>query len=112
MELVAWIKLLVYFMGWDSINKLNNPYTYVSKTITIIDTKLDIELNASKIYIDYQSQSDQAIFDLCDMNGRIRLSGTIVPNQKKSVDISRLKNGQYQVYVIDNGEIAKKLISL
>ncbi|MEX2380576.1 MAG: hypothetical protein WD530_07515 [Vicingaceae bacterium] len=46
------------------------------------------------------------------MNGRIRLSGTIVPNQKKSVDISRLKNGQYQVYVIDNGEIAKKLISL
>jgi hypothetical protein len=46
------------------------------------------------------------------MNGRIRLSGTIFPNQKKTVDVSRLKNGQYQVYIIDNGEIVKKLISL
>jgi len=69
-------------------------------------------LNASKIFIDYQSQSKEAIFDLCDMNGRIRLSGTITPNNKKEIDISRLKNGQYQVYVIDNGEIAKKLIRL
>ena len=99
-------------MDWNSINKLNNPYHYFPKTTTIIDNQLDIELNAAKIHIDYKSQSEQAIFDLCDMNGRIRLSGTIFPNQKKTVDVSRLKNGQYQVYIIDNGEIVKKLISL
>jgi predicted ABC-type ATPase len=46
------------------------------------------------------------------MDGRIRLSGTLNGNGKTAVDISALSKGKYQLFIINQGLIVKKLISL
>lgn len=46
------------------------------------------------------------------MDGRIRFTGKLDESGKAIIDIEKLSKGQYQVFIIDQGKISKKIIQI
>jgi len=62
--------------------------------------------------LDYPVEHDETIFDVCDFDGRICLSGRLNSGKSHEIDLSSLNAGKYQLYLIDEGDILRKIISL
>lgn len=82
--------------------------------LVIIENHLTIsvESNKKKLHVHHEDAGSEAIFDLCDMDGRIRFTGKLDEEGKANIDVSALKKGQYQLFVINKGNIHKKLVQI
>lgn len=78
-----------------------------------IDTSINIALeNGSTLRVDYAVDHTNAIFDVCDLDGRICISGRLQKGDQNAIDLSSLRSGKYQLYIIDEGDIHREMINL
>jgi hypothetical protein len=62
--------------------------------------KLEIDKGGSTLQVDFQRESSQTTYDICDLHGRILQSGEI-DSAQTSVKLSGFENGQYIVLILD-----------
>lgn len=67
-------------------------------------------LENNDLLVDYAFESDDALFDVCDLSGSILISGKLADT--KSVDVSCLPKGVYVFYIIDCGRVLKEKIQI
>lgn len=67
--------------------------------------------NPEMITVGYRPKTDRAIYDVCDLNGRILLTGEIVEATTK-VDIADLYPDQYILLVLDGDKVCSTKFSL
>ena len=58
--------------------------------------------------INYSTNSEDALFDICDLSGSILKSGNIKGTEK--IDVSNLPKGIYILYIIDEGKVIKEKV--
>lgn len=73
-----------------------------SKRLTRIDD--------NEIVVDYTFESNEALYDLCDLSGSILISGKL--NNSTRIDVSTLAKGVYVFYIIDKGNVMKERIQI
>ncbi len=74
--------------------------------------RLQVRLeNQGYIVFHYQPQTDHALYDVCDLNGRIMLTGEIVDDQTR-VEISDLYPDQYILLVLDGDKVCSTKFAL
>lgn len=56
----------------------------------------------------YVPNSEDAIFDICDLSGSILRSGFIKTTSK--IDVSDMPKGIYILYIIDEGKVVKEKV--
>jgi hypothetical protein len=56
----------------------------------------------------YSYNSEDAIFDICDLSGSILRSGRIKDCSK--IDVSDMPKGIYILYIIDDGKVVKEKV--
>ena len=90
-----------------------------TKNLNIIQPKfntiatLTITENTPKILeLNYIVDRDDVIYDICDSDGSIRKSGTLLQNASTSINLNDLKVGKYMLFIIDQGEVYKKIITI
>ncbi len=64
----------------------------------------------STITVHYSYESDDALFDVCDLSGSILMSGKLADTDK--IDVSELPSGVYVFYIIDSGKVHKERIQV
>lgn len=78
-----------------------------------INNLLSIQISGhEKLIVDYPVDHQDAIFDICDLDGRICISGRLNEGSNNEIDISTLNKGKYQIYIIDEGDIHREIIQL
>tara|TARA_R110002049_G_scaffold64747_11_gene170517 strand:- start:4997 stop:5251 length:255 start_codon:yes stop_codon:yes gene_type:complete len=84
-----------------------------------VDIKSERHINNSKrltriddneIVVDYTFESNEALYDLCDLSGSILISGKL--NNSTRIDVSTLAKGVYVFYIIDKGNVMKERIQI
>ena len=84
-----------------------------------MDIKSERHLNNSKrltriedneIVVDYIFESNEALYDLCDLSGSILISGKLTNSTR--IDVSALAKGVYVFYIIDKGSVMKVSIQV
>jgi len=80
--------------------------------LLIIKRELIILVKGLKLEVDYKSPSSFVLFDICDLDGRIHISGKIEPNILHNINVAVLKKGQFHFFIIDEGEVVRQLFNL
>ncbi len=74
--------------------------------------RLEVNIeNEKRMTISYGPKTDRALFDICDLNGRILVTGEIT-DVKTSVEISDLYPDQYILLVLDGDKVCSTKFSL
>lgn len=66
--------------------------------------------NKDSLVIDQSEKAAHAIYDLCDFDGRIKQTGYLDEDGKAQIDISKISQGRYQLFIINEGCIFKSVI--
>jgi hypothetical protein len=89
------------------------------KSLNIIQPKFNtiatftITENSPKILeLNYIVDRDDVIYDICDSDGSIRKSGKLLKNSSTSLNLNDLREGKYMLFIIDQGEVYKKMITI
>ncbi len=90
-----------------------------AKSLNIIQPKFNtiatftITENSPKILeLNYIVDRDDVIYDICDSDGSIRKSGKLLKNTSTSINLNDLRAGNYMLFIIDQGEVYKKIITI
>lgn len=67
--------------------------------------------NSEMLTVAYNPNTDRALYDVCDLNGRILLTGEIV-EAKTQVEITDLYPDQYILLVLDGDKVCSTKFSL
>lgn len=67
--------------------------------------RLRLEKKDNSLFLHYQPKSENVLFDLCDMNGKIYLSGEFGKDPFVRANLQGLPRGNYLAFIIDEGEI-------
>lgn len=79
--------------------------TLQEKTYRAYQNRLQVEVESTKsLSITYSPKTTSALFDVCDLNGRILITGEIV-NDVTAVEISELYPDQYILLVLDGDKV-------
>lgn len=74
--------------------------------------RLEVNIeNEERLTISYGPATDRALFDICDLNGRILVTGEIT-DDTTSVEISDLYPDQYILLVLDGDKVCSTKFSL
>ena len=65
-----------------------------------------------KLILNYLVEHNDIIYDICDLDGRICISGRLSIGGNHENDLRQLNSGKYQLYIIDEGDIKRKIINL
>ena len=78
------------------------------------DPKEQVNFTQSDQYliVDQTEKAANAIYDLCDFDGRIKQTGYLDEQGKAKIDISKILQGRYQLFVINEGSIFKSVITI
>ena len=68
---------------------------------------IKLDPRASTLTFSYAPKTDRALFDICDLNGRILKTGEIADDATK-VKVAELHEDQYILLVLDGDEAASK----
>jgi hypothetical protein len=103
---------LVYFS-----NPFVKVFVTVSNIIHLIQLTIKQELHIKvqseeDLYLDYPASHPEVIYDICDMNGRICLTGFLERRNDHRIDIAALREGDYLFFLIDEGNILKQRIKV
>lgn len=72
---------------------------------------LSIKQEDHSLRLEYEPYTDRAIFDICDLNGKVMRTGTL-DNPTTEVDISGFQEGEYLLLVLDGEKIVKQKIRI
>ncbi|TVR38335.1 MAG: T9SS C-terminal target domain-containing protein [Cryomorphaceae bacterium] len=79
---------------------------------TTTQHRLEVSLETSQtLTVLYQPQTERALFDLCDLNGRILVTGEIKQNRTR-VDVTDLYPDQYILLILDGDKVCSTKFSI
>jgi hypothetical protein len=73
--------------------------------------KLDVDEETSTLKVAFQPASSTTIYDVCDLQGRILLTGEI-SSTETSIDLSGLDQSQYILLILDGDRVFTKKVQL
>lgn len=86
--------------------------TLQKEQLTGHQNRLRVEIKSpQKLSVIYQPNTEQALFDVCDLNGRILLTGEITTSVT-AVEITDLYPDQYILLVLDGDKVCSTKFSL
>jgi hypothetical protein len=62
--------------------------------------------------LEYKPNSENALFDICDFNGRVLKTGTINPSGETEIDLSGIASGTFMIYILDGANIERRKITI
>jgi len=65
-----------------------------------------VEINAKEVVIQHQASHENAIYDICSLEGRILITGKF-KSQNTKVNLEGYPNGLYNIYILDGAEVFK-----
>ena len=68
---------------------------------------IKLDPTANTLTFTYEPRTDRALFDICDLNGRILKTGEVDKKDTK-VKVAELHEDQYILLVLDGDEAASK----
>ncbi len=74
--------------------------------------KVNLTQSAKCLSIDQSEKAANAIYDLCDLEGRIQQTGNLDEQGRAEIDISDLDAGRYQLFIISEGSIFKSMVNV
>ena len=64
------------------------------------------------LLIEHPQYSHSILYDLCDLDGKIHVSGELSKEESATdVCLEKVPNGDYHLFIINEGMIFKKLLS-
>lgn len=70
-------------------------------------------LTDEKLTIFHSDAKSNMLFDLCDYNGRIWLTGSLSSEEKQTeIDIANIGKGDFNLVIINQGMVHRQKISL
>lgn len=71
--------------------------------------QLDVRVNkdGNNLFISYNPRTNRTIFDICDLNGRVIMTGSI-KDDETSVEVGELFEDQYILLVLDGDRVCSK----
>jgi len=72
---------------------------------------LDINEEAKCMTIRYTPRSERTLYDLCDLNGRVVLSGGI-HSQETTLDFTNIKGSRFVMLIVDGDQVVSKRVNL
>ena len=104
--------MLVYFIiKFDSFD-LN--LTSINRIPQFIEPKLEYQthLTGDHLLVEHPEYTHEIIYDLCDLQGRIYLSGELAKRKEETdIDLKKVPEGDYHLFIINEGMVYKKLLS-
>lgn len=85
--------------------------SFSSNLLLAFKGELDISQERDAVYVSYTPKTDRALFDICDMQGRVVRTGR-VESKKTRIETKDLKPGHYLMWVVDAGEVVKTKFKL
>lgn len=86
--------------------------TLQEKTFKAHQNRLQVEVESSNsLSITYAPNTSSALFDVCDLNGRILITGEI-DKRVTAVEISELYPDQYILLVLDGDKVCSAKFSI
>ncbi len=64
-----------------------------------------------QIRIKYKPMTDQVLYDICDLSGRIILTGSII-KEETLISVNDLMSNQYIILILDGDQAISKKFSL
>lgn len=80
--------------------------------LTSENSNVRLSIEDEQLQLRYTTRSGKAIYDICSMEGRILHTGEIDGLGESQVDISGMRNGYYNVFILDGGEVHKEQFML
>lgn len=72
---------------------------------------LSIKQEDHFLRFEYEPLTDRAIFDICDLNGKVMRTGTL-DNPTTEIDISGFQEGEYLLLVLDGEKVVKQKVRI
>lgn len=86
--------------------------TIQTQQITGQQNRLQVNVESTeRLTVVYNPNTDRALFDVCDLNGRILLTGEIM-DEVTPVEITDLYPDQYILLVLDGDKVCSTKFSL
>lgn len=85
------------------INKITD---WIKPRRGIISPDLKVIVSSNTLSVTYSPKSWKALYDLCDFSGNIISKGEL-GEVTSEIDITKLKNGSYSLWVVDGAELLK-----
>lgn len=78
-----------------------------------LEEKLDIQIDEmrSELKLRFEAETDRAIYDICDYNGKILMTGPITEDSVH-VDLSTLSKDRYILLILDGDRVFSQQFSL
>lgn len=64
------------------------------------------------IHLEHIPQSEKALFDICDFNGRVLKTGEINNSGTTEIDVGEIPSGSYMIYILDGTLIERRKITI
>lgn len=71
-----------------------------------------VVINNHELIIEYFPNHFNAIYDLCNLEGRILITGKMEMNSNHTIDLKNLSAGSYNLFVLDGDEVFKNTFIL
>ena len=68
---------------------------------------IDLSLQGNELLINYEAETEHAIYDICSVEGRILITGKILESPSFSIDMEGYPEGHYNIYILDGSEVYK-----
>lgn len=75
-------------------------------------TTPEIELTDEGLIIQYEAINSNAIYDFCNLDGRILTTGKIVAGPETKLDLRSFAKGSYNLFVLDGDQVFKHTLRL
>jgi len=85
------------------INKITD---WIKPRKGIISPDLKVVVGSNSLTVTYHPKSWKALYDLCDFSGNIISKGEL-EKETSCIDITKLKNGSYSLWVVDGTDLLK-----
>ena len=64
------------------------------------------------IHLEYIPESENALFDICDFNGRVLKTGEINISGITETEVGEIPAGSYMIYILDGTLIERRRITI
>lgn len=70
---------------------------------------IELAMFQEKLTFQYEPTTENTLYDLCSLDGRILATGKIKEHQLISVDMSKFSKGHYNLFIMDGAHVHKRL---
>ena len=80
------------------------------KTAEISEAQMMVDDKSVQIY--YRPSFENAVYDVCSLEGRILFTGKLEMKANTVVDMSAYSEGSYNLFIIDGSQVHKRRFKL